>query len=423
MTRLTQEHLDFLKRHNILIEEVFDATGMRFVDYKRYMKENDLLLAYGVTPCQKAGHTFRTRYNHCVMCDPSKIAYVKRKRTSGFVYVAVSCKEGLVKIGCAKNYQNRLSNLNSQSYGNINDWRLIAYFHHERMGEAEHNIQKGFEQYQELRTFKKDGGDVQASEIYHIELAKVFEKADRLGYVFEFIDHNLVTCYKNRGVVQSQLEPKKTIDKSDNATTSPIIHLKPLEIEKQTLNSSFFNPSALQKTVGNSSASLKSNVAKPHEMEGLGWVSDTPDKDQISNVLTITPGNKNASQSPALVARLEKQSCIQDEFATERVGDNSECMVQGRLRRLSYFTLSLLVLLIGGLAMTLAHGTLIMYLFWFITMAINAFFSAKRLQDADISPYWAAIMFIPYVCILGWLFFICIPGTRGVNRFGNDPRI
>mgnify|MGYP002737603405 FL=1 len=211
MAKLTQEHLDFMMRHNISMEEVLDATGMRYVEYKHYMKEYDFLLAYGVTPCQKAGHTFRTRYNHCVMCDPSKIAYVKRKNLSGYVYVAISLKEDLVKIGCAKDCKKRMSSLNRQNYGGVSDWQLVAYFYHEKMGEAEYNIQKSLVEYREFRGFNKENKTVQASEIYRIDPSRVFDRIREVGYTLDWMDQHLVKYYDNQTVMSVSM--KKFVSK------------------------------------------------------------------------------------------------------------------------------------------------------------------------------------------------------------------
>ncbi|SEM41202.1 Uncharacterized membrane protein YhaH, DUF805 family [Sphingomonas gellani] len=46
----------------------------------------------------------------------------------------------------------------------------------------------------------------------------------------------------------------------------------------------------------------------------------------------------------------------------------------------------------------------------------------RRLHDTDRSAWWLLLIFIP---ILGWialLVFYCQEGTRGPNRFGQDPK-
>ena len=109
--------------------------------------------------------------------------------------------------------------------------------------------------------------------------------------------------------------------------------------------------------------------------------------------------------------------------ASEENHDDFVIKVEGRLRRLDYIVLSSVVTFFGILAAYFLYGTSLVFLSWFITMAIQAFLAAKRLQDADINPGWSVIAFIPFVSILGWLLFICLPGTKGDNQFGKDPRV
>lgn len=48
--------------------------------------------------------------------------------------------------------------------------------------------------------------------------------------------------------------------------------------------------------------------------------------------------------------------------------------------------------------------------------------TARRLHDTNRSQWWMALFFVP---ILGWLVllvFECQDGTKGPNRFGEDPK-
>lgn len=48
--------------------------------------------------------------------------------------------------------------------------------------------------------------------------------------------------------------------------------------------------------------------------------------------------------------------------------------------------------------------------------------SIRRLHDTDRSGFWLLIWFIP---VIGWIILLVFSlqeGTRGANRFGNDPK-
>lgn len=48
--------------------------------------------------------------------------------------------------------------------------------------------------------------------------------------------------------------------------------------------------------------------------------------------------------------------------------------------------------------------------------------SFRRLHDTDRSAWWVLIGLIPLVGGLVLLVFCCLPGTKGPNRFGDDPK-
>jgi uncharacterized membrane protein YhaH (DUF805 family) len=45
----------------------------------------------------------------------------------------------------------------------------------------------------------------------------------------------------------------------------------------------------------------------------------------------------------------------------------------------------------------------------------------RRLHDQNLSGWYALLFFIPYVGGIVAIVFMCIPGTKGPNRFGRDP--
>jgi uncharacterized membrane protein YhaH (DUF805 family) len=48
--------------------------------------------------------------------------------------------------------------------------------------------------------------------------------------------------------------------------------------------------------------------------------------------------------------------------------------------------------------------------------------TTRRLHDSDRSQWWMALLFVP---VLGWIWLLvllCLDGTPGPNRFGDDPK-
>ena len=124
MARLSRDQLAFLKRHKIPADRVFNATGMATVAYKAEMKLLEAWVAFGVTPCSEAGHTLRTRAGHCVQCSPANLSYLMRFDKAGDIYIAVSARGAMVKVGTAQWAEDRVLQLNSYCYGGQSDWVL-----------------------------------------------------------------------------------------------------------------------------------------------------------------------------------------------------------------------------------------------------------------------------------------------------------
>lgn len=147
MTKLTDEQIEFLGYHGIPLDRAFDATGMRAKDYKDVMRQKELWVAYGVTPCKEAGHTLRSRAGHCIQCDPAKITYIKKHVLGGLVYVAWSESKGLVKVGVTNSTQKRIGLLKSEMYGGASDWKLVRAWESDRVGKVETEAHRQLEPY------------------------------------------------------------------------------------------------------------------------------------------------------------------------------------------------------------------------------------------------------------------------------------
>lgn len=148
MLQLSEFQKRFFRRHNISLDEVFDATGMSSKEWKNKIRVEGKKLAVAVTPCKKERHEIRTRAGHCAACDPSKIAFSQRKYLSGIVYLLISRKSNLIKIGVTTDIEDRLNNLNSQCYGNADDWQLLRKSPKiKNAGALEKNIQNRLSKY------------------------------------------------------------------------------------------------------------------------------------------------------------------------------------------------------------------------------------------------------------------------------------
>lgn len=93
---------------------------------------------------------------------------------------------------------------------------------------------------------------------------------------------------------------------------------------------------------------------------------------------------------------------------------------EGRLNRWKYFVhgLKMLLLMIIGAAL----AQFIIGIPILIAAIVGGWMIAiRRMHDLNKSGWWLLISFIPYVDLVFSLYVIFAPGTRGPNRYGEDP--
>lgn len=95
-----------------------------------------------------------------------------------------------------------------------------------------------------------------------------------------------------------------------------------------------------------------------------------------------------------------------------------------RMRRLHYGLHCIGILIINlflGIAaegIPSTNGAIIMMLLFLSLGIYQIIITIKRLHDINTSGWYSLFTIIPFV----WLIFLFIPGTKGPNRFGDDPK-
>ena len=166
MSNLTAEQIAFLENHNISTGNVFDATGLSKSEYREEMKQLGKLVAIGVTPCQKAGHTIRSRSGHCVECNPAAIAFQNRHTINAYVYVAGSKSLSVIKVGMASDVTERMGSLNNLNYAGANDWTCLYWANTDNAGAIEASTHRALTQYAHPLTYARGKHTVHCLETF-----------------------------------------------------------------------------------------------------------------------------------------------------------------------------------------------------------------------------------------------------------------
>lgn len=175
---MDKDLIKFLEHHKIECSDVIDAEGRSVSEIRELMKERDILFAYNTTPCEKAGHTIRDRNSHCIMCDTTAIAFMKRTRVTGFVYIAGSLSRNFIKVGMTtESIDKRISKLNSRKVGNTADWVAIKIIKCDHANIVELGIHERLGKYSVTGEVSND--DTESTEIFRCSYQKANEVVEK----------------------------------------------------------------------------------------------------------------------------------------------------------------------------------------------------------------------------------------------------
>jgi hypothetical protein len=173
MKGLTNDQIEFLKKHNVSFEKVFNAKGYTKSYYHVLMKQQGKIVAFNTTPCNAFGHTLRTRSGHCIQCNTAHLEFQKRNDYSGIIYIAGSLQGQVLKIGYSKAFTIRNASLNRTKYAGLNDWKIIFYVFSPFAGKIEVAIKSKLNKYLMSLAYRHGTKFQKAEEVYSCS----FEKA------------------------------------------------------------------------------------------------------------------------------------------------------------------------------------------------------------------------------------------------------
>jgi hypothetical protein len=91
--------------------------------------------------------------------------YRDRYYNPGYVYIAGSLSERVLKIGVTINIHRQQAYLRNRSYGGIGDWVLLYYVHVDNGGKVEHDARRRLKGYRQITWYKKDRSSQRGREI------------------------------------------------------------------------------------------------------------------------------------------------------------------------------------------------------------------------------------------------------------------
>ncbi|HYD94802.1 MAG TPA: GIY-YIG nuclease family protein [Noviherbaspirillum sp.] len=181
MSSISASDRAFLAHHNIPLSQVFDAKGRTIGECKAMMEALAAIIAINAVPCKKGGHRIRTRSNHCPVCDPAKVSFMRRHVEPGYVYIALSQRGNLVKVGTTIDIDSRQKNLNSYAYGDRRDWQIKHFKKFAKAGEAESKMHSALAAYNVPGLYFREGRWQDCYELFACSEAVALEAFTRLS--------------------------------------------------------------------------------------------------------------------------------------------------------------------------------------------------------------------------------------------------
>lgn len=188
MATLSKADLAFLAHHGIDISKAFDASGLNKAEYGPRMKAEGKLVAYGVRPCTREGHSLRNRHGNCLRCFPSSIRFQARAGEAGYVYLAESMSTKLIKIGFSRDQiANRIYIANLEGFGGFHDWVVKASIESQYAGRIELGTHRYLKDYAHPVLWVRNGLEIKSVEIFKCSFMVAIDALANVGFEYDMI--------------------------------------------------------------------------------------------------------------------------------------------------------------------------------------------------------------------------------------------
>jgi hypothetical protein len=101
--------------------------------------------------------------------------YRDRYYDPGYVYIAGSLSERVLKIGVTINIHRQQAYLRNRKYGGISDWVLLYYVYVDMGGKVEHDARHLLAKYRQITWYKKDRSSQRGREIVKCSFGRAVE--------------------------------------------------------------------------------------------------------------------------------------------------------------------------------------------------------------------------------------------------------
>lgn len=184
MIDFTNDELRFINENGLAEDDFYDGRCERKCEWHDNAKTNDC--DFVVASKCRYGHRLKTRAGHCIQCNPARIAFQKRNRRGGAIYVAATgdyCKVGVVDNNINNIEQaihNRELRLNLEGgYGGMTGWKIVAWAPvKDDLGKIEDDIHHQLSRFSIKRKYTYSGDMKTAQEVFKCDYDEAVDRID-----------------------------------------------------------------------------------------------------------------------------------------------------------------------------------------------------------------------------------------------------
>ena len=159
MAELTIEEKQFLEGSGVPYGGVLDAKGLEKKEWRDLIRSLEKWVIINSSPCQKEGHTIRTRAGHCYQCGGNNF-FTLRKLNFSHLYIAGSSNGRFLKLGSSKDFKKNIETLNRFKYAGVSDWQVIIAYEVVRSDKIEFQVQRKIKRFFVPEYVQMDGRDI-----------------------------------------------------------------------------------------------------------------------------------------------------------------------------------------------------------------------------------------------------------------------
>ena len=165
MIPFNEDEIKFLTEFGVSSRKVMTVQGMKKKQWSQHAKNLRYKLIWG-SKCRN-GHQLKTRYGHCVFCNPDSLSHQQRNENNGLLVIAKSKSKTIFWVGIRK--EPEVGILNDYCYGGTADWEVWRHHKSRYLGKKEYEILQSIDGAAQPVPLDIEGGTLLGQDVFNCQ--------------------------------------------------------------------------------------------------------------------------------------------------------------------------------------------------------------------------------------------------------------